>query len=79
MVFTVVCVDEPFIASGDDGVGVIAESGAEGAVELVIAPSGVCTVVELEGAAPGGALVLVVVVVCATAERGNAIIAATRR
>lgn len=67
MVFTVVCVDEPFIVSGDDGAGAIAESVAEGAVELVVelvvAPSGVCTVVELEGATPGGTLVLVVVVV----------------
>ncbi len=74
LVFTLVCVVELFIGSGG---GAMALSLVVEVVALVVVPSGVCTVVELAAGVPG-ALVLVVVVVCAIADSGSATARAAR-
>jgi hypothetical protein len=74
LVFTLVCVVEVFIGGGG---GAIMLSSVVEVVEFVVVPSGVCTVVELAAGIPG-ALVLVVVVVCAITDSGSATAKAAR-
>ena len=66
-----VCVVEVDIGSAG-GAAIAGSAAGVVEVEFVVVPPGVCTVVELAAGAVGSEVVLVVVVVCATAISGSA-------